>query len=109
MMNRKERRIAAHKELKLARKARKAGLPNLTSDHGGADALVRSRPAPRLILALFANPSSPQGVRSVGAQLFENLIFLITTPELRLWAAPFIVGVAPPDVTSFSFAFSFPP
>jgi hypothetical protein len=45
MMNRKERRVAAHKALKLARKARKAGLPvatNLTSDHGGADALVRN-------------------------------------------------------------------
>jgi GT2 family glycosyltransferase len=55
MMNRKERRAAAHKELKLARKARKAGLPvattpgvstihpNLTSNHGGADALVCNR------------------------------------------------------------------
>ncbi len=44
MMNRKERRVAAHKALKLARKARKAGLPVATTlRDGGADALVRNR------------------------------------------------------------------
>jgi hypothetical protein len=59
MMNRKERRVAAHKALKLARKARFAVAatpvsqpdtainPSLMSNHGGADALVRSRPSGR--------------------------------------------------------------
>ncbi len=75
MMNRKERRAAAHKELKLARKARFAvatppesqallgsGVdPNLTSNDGGADALVRGRrpgrPSPTAEPPLSAFPS----------------------------------------------------
>jgi hypothetical protein len=61
MMTRKERRVAAHKELKLARKARKAGLPvatTPTSNHGGADALVRSRPPGRPSQALLDSPTT---------------------------------------------------
>ena len=71
-MTRKERRVAAHKELKLARKARKAGFPVATTlGDGGADALVRSRPPgrpspkaepPRPIspAQLTANPANSQ-------------------------------------------------
>ncbi len=77
MMNRKERRAAAHKDRKLARKAHFAVAttpesqpdtaidPNLTSNHGGADALVRplvrsrppGRPSPTAEPPLSAFPS----------------------------------------------------
>ncbi len=86
-MNRKERRVAAHKELKLARKARFAvattpGVstihPNLTSNDGGADALVRTlvrgrppgRPGPIAGPPLSAFPASLSSISL--AQLTAN-------------------------------------